>query len=271
MASKWRAMSCRRAASWRSRPVPVRSRSKARRRASRRSGMKAIWIPSERAERAPQFGLHSGRRGERARHASLRSDTPARLRAVLAAGRQELLDRVAASIPRWSRIWWPKLLTLAAVQKVMQNLLRERVSIRDAVSVLEALGEAAAATRNPILMTEYVRQAIRRSVVKPLHQSRGRASGVVSRPRDRAGGRKRGGARRAEQPPGAAAAGDPRHHDSHQRPRHIPGDAGGGDYVIERAVFPAPDRGIDPAKTCSSLAHNEIPPGLRVQSLGNIQ
>jgi flagellar biosynthesis protein FlhA len=37
----------------------------------------------------------------------------------------------------------PKLLPLAAVQRVLQNLLRERVSIRDAVSILEALGEAA--------------------------------------------------------------------------------------------------------------------------------
>ena len=50
---------------------------------------------------------------------------------------------------------------------VLQNLLRERVSIRDAVSILEALGEAAASTRNPVLLTEYVRQAIRRAVVKP--------------------------------------------------------------------------------------------------------
>jgi flagellar biosynthesis protein FlhA len=40
-------------------------------------------------------------------------------------------------------------------------------SIRDAVSILEALGEAAASTRNPVLLTEYTRQAIRRSVVKP--------------------------------------------------------------------------------------------------------
>jgi flagellar biosynthesis protein FlhA len=50
---------------------------------------------------------------------------------------------------------------------VLQNLLRERVSIRDAVSILEALGEAAVSTRNPVLLTEYVRQTLRRSVVKP--------------------------------------------------------------------------------------------------------
>ena len=61
----------------------------------------------------------------------------------------------------------PKLLPISSVQRVFQNLLRERVSIRDAASILEALGEAAATTRNPILLTEFVRQNIRRSVVKP--------------------------------------------------------------------------------------------------------
>lgn len=67
----------------------------------------------------------------------------------------------------------PKLLPMASVQKVLQNLLRERVSIRDAVTILEALGEAAAVTKNPILLTEYARQAIRRMVVKPYLNSSG--------------------------------------------------------------------------------------------------
>ena len=46
-------------------------------------------------------------------------------------------------------------------------LLRERISIRDAATILEALGEAAVTTRNPVLLTEYVRQALRRTLVKP--------------------------------------------------------------------------------------------------------
>jgi flagellar biosynthesis protein FlhA len=45
--------------------------------------------------------------------------------------------------------------------------LRERVSIRDAISILESLGEAATLTKNPVLLTEYVRQSIRRTVAKP--------------------------------------------------------------------------------------------------------
>ncbi len=80
---------------------------------------------------------------------------------------KKLLDRVAEENPRVIEDLVPKLLPLAVVQRVLQNLLRERVSIRDAVSILEALGEAANMTKNPVLLTEYARQAIRRIVAKP--------------------------------------------------------------------------------------------------------
>ena len=80
---------------------------------------------------------------------------------------KRLLDRVAVENPKVVEDLVPKLLPLATVQRVLQNLLRERVSIRDAVSILEALGEAAVDHANPVLLTEYVRQSIRRAVVKP--------------------------------------------------------------------------------------------------------
>lgn len=80
---------------------------------------------------------------------------------------KKLLDRAAVDNPKLVEDLVPKLLPMATVQRVLQNLLRERVSIRDVVSILEALGEAGAATRNPVLLTEYVRQAIRRMVAKP--------------------------------------------------------------------------------------------------------
>ncbi|MBI2689760.1 MAG: flagellar biosynthesis protein FlhA [Acidobacteria bacterium] len=80
---------------------------------------------------------------------------------------KRLLDRVAEENPKVVEDLVPKLLPLVTVQRVLQNLLRERVSIRDAVSILESLGEAAGVTRNPVLLTEYVRQSIRRMVVRP--------------------------------------------------------------------------------------------------------
>jgi flagellar biosynthesis protein FlhA len=80
---------------------------------------------------------------------------------------KKYLDRVTEENPKLVEDLVPKLIPLSLVQRVLQNLLREQVSIRDAVSILEALGEGAPVTRNAILLTEFVRQAIRRTVIKP--------------------------------------------------------------------------------------------------------
>jgi flagellar biosynthesis protein FlhA len=95
---------------------------------------------------------------------------------------KKVLDRVAEDNPRLVEDLVPKLLSLAVVQKVLQNLLRERVSIRDAVSILEALGEAAPITKNTVLLTEYVRQAIRRQIIKPLVDPSGDLPGYFLEP-----------------------------------------------------------------------------------------
>jgi flagellar biosynthesis protein FlhA len=82
-------------------------------------------------------------------------------------------DRVSQEHPKVVEDLVPKLLSLTAIQRVLQNLLRERVSIRDGVTILEALGEGAATTKNPVLLTEFVRQSLRRTVVKPYLNQKG--------------------------------------------------------------------------------------------------
>ncbi len=76
------------------------------------------------------------------------------------------VDRVAEETPKLVEDLVPKLLPLSTVQKILQNLLRERVSIRDGVSILEAMSEGGAMTRNPTLITEFVRQSIRRTITR---------------------------------------------------------------------------------------------------------
>jgi flagellar biosynthesis protein FlhA len=95
---------------------------------------------------------------------------------------KKVLDRISEDNPKAIEDLVPKLLSLAVVQKVFQNLLRERVSIRDAASILEALGEAAPITKNTVLLTEYVRQAIRRQVVKPWLEPAGDLSAYLLDP-----------------------------------------------------------------------------------------
>ncbi len=80
---------------------------------------------------------------------------------------KKFLDRMAEENAKVVEELVPKLLSISAVQKILQNLLREGVSIRDAGSIVEALTEGAAMTKNPVLLTEFVRQALKRTVVRP--------------------------------------------------------------------------------------------------------
>ncbi len=91
-------------------------------------------------------------------------------------------DRVGEENPKVVEDLVPKLLSLVVIQRVLQNLLREGVSIRDGVSILEGLGEAAVTTKNPVLLTEYVRQTIRRTVVKPYLNAKGELAAYLLDP-----------------------------------------------------------------------------------------
>lgn len=58
----------------------------------------------------------------------------------------------------------PKLLNVGEIQKVLQNLLREGISIRDLVTIFEVLADHAATTRDTDVLTEYVRQGLKRAI-----------------------------------------------------------------------------------------------------------
>ena len=58
----------------------------------------------------------------------------------------------------------PKLLGVGEIQKVLQNLLREGISIRDLVTIFETLADNAATTRDTDVLTEYVRQSLKRAI-----------------------------------------------------------------------------------------------------------
>ena len=58
----------------------------------------------------------------------------------------------------------PKLLNVGEIQKVLQNLLREGISIRDLVTIFEVLADHASTTRDTDVLTEYVRQGLKRAI-----------------------------------------------------------------------------------------------------------
>ncbi|MFG6330138.1 MAG: flagellar biosynthesis protein FlhA [Lachnospiraceae bacterium] len=58
----------------------------------------------------------------------------------------------------------PKLLGVGEIQKVLQNLLKEGISIRDLVTIFETLADNATTTRDTDVLTEYVRQSLKRAI-----------------------------------------------------------------------------------------------------------
>ncbi len=80
---------------------------------------------------------------------------------------KNLIDTVNETHPKVIEELIPGVMSIGEVQKVLQNLLRERVSIRDMVTILETLADFAPRTKNTYLLTEYVRQALGRSICQP--------------------------------------------------------------------------------------------------------
>jgi len=75
-----------------------------------------------------------------------------------------LIDNVKEEHPALVDELVPKLLTIGEIQKVLANLLKEHLSIRDMVSILETLADYASVTRDPDMLTEYVRQNLSRYI-----------------------------------------------------------------------------------------------------------
>jgi len=127
----------------------------------------AVWIPEAKKEEAKLAGYTVVDNVTiMATHLTevLREHAPELL------GRQEvqnLLDNLSKSYPKVVEELVPNLLSLGIAQKVLQNLLQERISIRDMLTIVETLADYAPLTKDPELLTEYVRHKLSRSIISP--------------------------------------------------------------------------------------------------------
>ena len=129
-------------------------------------GLPALWIPEKKKEEA-QFAGYTV--------VDISTIMATHLTEVLKAhsdellGRQDvqkLLDRLAQNSPKAVEELTPNNLSLGVIQRVLQNLLRERVSIRDLLTIVETLADYAPISKDPDILTEYVRQRLARSIIK---------------------------------------------------------------------------------------------------------
>ncbi|MEY8332885.1 flagellar biosynthesis protein FlhA [Lachnospiraceae bacterium 47-T17] len=77
---------------------------------------------------------------------------------------QNLIDNVKESNPVLVEELVPKLLGIGEIQKVLQNLLAEGISIRDLLSIFETLADHGTSSRDTDVLTEYVRQSLKRAI-----------------------------------------------------------------------------------------------------------
>lgn len=127
-------------------------------------GLDALWIEKDKAEEAELYGF------------TVVDPTTILVTHLLETikskshelmGRQEVKAIIDATREKYSAVveeLIPDLMTLGEVQKVFQNLLKEKVSIKDRVTILETLADNARNTKDLELLTEYVRMAMSRSI-----------------------------------------------------------------------------------------------------------
>lgn len=136
-------------------------------------GLPAVWVPEEKREQA-QLAGYTVVDPTTVLATHLTEVIKSEIHELL--GRQEvkaLIDSINESHPKVVEELLPKVMGVGEVQKVLQNLLRERVSIRDMVTILETLADFAPRTKNVCLLSEYVRQALGRSICQPFINEQG--------------------------------------------------------------------------------------------------
>jgi flagellar biosynthesis protein FlhA len=95
---------------------------------------------------------------------------------------RQLLDQLKESNEAVVNEVVPDMLTLGEIQRVLQNLLAEGVSIRDLGTIVEAIGDKARLTRDPALLSEYARQALGRTITAPHVDSEQRLRAIALDP-----------------------------------------------------------------------------------------
>jgi flagellar biosynthesis protein FlhA len=96
---------------------------------------------------------------------------------------QKLLDHLKQSNAGLYDEVIPSLMKVGEVQKVLQNLLRERVPVRDLEAILETLGDWAPKTKDPEILTEYVRHTLARTICGQYRDAQGCLNCITLDPR----------------------------------------------------------------------------------------
>jgi len=146
-------------------------------------GLPAVWIAERERERAELSGYTVV---EPSAVLSTHLQEIIKRNAYKILGRQEvrkLIENLKKDYPAIVEELTPELLPQGMVQKVLQNLLKEGIPVRDLVSILEALIDYARVTKNVDVLTEYVRHSLSETIARLYQDERGVVHGIAMGPR----------------------------------------------------------------------------------------
>ncbi|RPH51305.1 MAG: flagellar biosynthesis protein FlhA [Desulfobacteraceae bacterium] len=142
----------------------------------------AVWIPGAKKEEAKLAGYTVV---DNVTVMATHLTEVLRMHSAELLGRQEvqnLLNNLSKSYPKVVEELVPGSLSLGGVQKVLQNLLKEQVPVKDMLTIVETLADYAPLTKDTELLTEYVRHKLARSIISPYLGEDGRLSLITMSP-----------------------------------------------------------------------------------------
>jgi len=142
----------------------------------------AVWIPGAKKEEAKLAGYTVV---DNVTVMATHLTEVLRMHSAELMGRQEvqnLLNNLGKSHPKVVEELVPNALSLGGVQKVLQNLLKEQVPIKDMLTIVETLADYAPLTKDTELLTEYVRHKLARSIISPYLGENGRLNLITMSP-----------------------------------------------------------------------------------------
>lgn len=146
-------------------------------------GLPAVWIPGAEREHAELAGYTVV---EPAAVLSTHVQEVLRKSADRILGRQEtkkLIENLKKDYPAVVEELTPELLPTGSVQKVLQNLLREGIPVRDLVTILESLADYSRVTKNVDVLTEYVRHSLSETIARLYADAKGMIHAIAMDPR----------------------------------------------------------------------------------------
>jgi flagellar biosynthesis protein FlhA len=145
-------------------------------------GLPAVWIPGADRERAELGGYTVV---EPSAVLSTHLQEVLRRNADRILGRQDtkkLIENLKKEYPAVVEEFTPELLPIGSIQKVLQNLLKEGVPVRDLVTILEALADYGRVTKNVDVLTEYVRHSLSETIARLYADTRGTVHAIAMDP-----------------------------------------------------------------------------------------